>query len=75
MKTPIQQVTVLLVWTALMVSCKDNTESEMSNESIHTDKTFTNEGITNESDTLLRGEGQYLDTVNAVREKETPSSP
>lgn len=64
---PFKLFSLAMALTAvLIVSCKENT-SEPGNSSIHTDKTFTNEGIT--SDTLLRGEDQYQDTVNAVREK------
>lgn len=57
---------VMTLMAVLIVSCKENA-NEPGNSSIHTDKTFTNEGIN--KDTLLRGEDQYQDTVNAVREK------
>lgn len=71
MKAHVKTVAAILLWATLMVSCKETPKTE-EGETLHTDRTFTNEGIT---DTVVRGEAQYQDTVNAVREEGASTKP
>lgn len=63
-----------VVWILVATSCKENREEKA--DPLHTDKTFTNEGITDDSTDTLYPEPdptlEVKDSVDAQKRKETP---